>query len=131
MSAPGQEPIPPEYTPEAVSQAQLTAAYLLARKAGTATSAAEAKDFAQAALLLAQGLIVMDPSLSQGGTPIEHDIALETVRQQGAVAVEKVRGDNALRQAKETAAAPTPAKRKTVSVRRDGHGRASEYSVEG
>lgn len=94
-------------------------------------SAAEAKDFGQAALFYAQALVVLDPSVSQGGTPIAHDLALETQRGANAVALEQVRGDNALKQAREVAAAPTPAKRKSVSVRRDQHGRAQSYSVEG
>jgi hypothetical protein len=112
-------------------QAQLEVAETLTRKAAGSESAAEAQAFADAALKLAQAVIILDPSLSQGGTPLMHDLVMQDKRNEGAVQVEAQRGANAVAQAKVAAAAPTPAKRKSVSVRRDGHGRATEYSVEG
>lgn len=116
---------------EALLQAQLEVAETLTRKAAGTESAAEAQAFADAALKLAQAVIILDPSLSQGGTPLVHDLVMQDKRNEGAVQVEAQRGANAVAQAKVAAAAPTPAKRKSVSVRRDGHGRATEYSVEG
>jgi hypothetical protein len=133
MSAPAQmngngqapPPIVPEDPMQGVNE-MLGAIRLCAQKARGVGSAAEAKDFAAAALSFAQAIIVLDPSLSQGGTPLAHDLALEEVRgetQQAvaqiqgehAVRLEQVRGQNALRQAKETAAAPTPAKHITIN----------------
>jgi hypothetical protein len=99
-------------------------------KAAGAQSAAEAKDFAAAALSFAQAIIVLDPSLSQGGTPLQHDLAMEAqrgqtqenvaqIQGQTQLAAEKIRGEHALRAAKETAAAPTPKKQITIN-RADG-----------
>lgn len=137
MTAPpqmnGNGPIQPPTVPEnpmAGVNEMLGAIRLCATKARGATSAAEAKDFATAALNFAQAIIVLDPSLSQGGTPLAHDLALEEVRgetqkdmariqAEAQIKQEHVRGQNALRQAKETAAAPTPAKRITIN-RSDG-----------
>jgi hypothetical protein len=116
---------------DALLQAQLDTAQSLTRKAQGSDAAAEAKDFAAAALSIVQAIIILDPALSQGGTPLVHDLVMQDKRNEGAVQVEAQRGANAVAQAKVAAAAPTPAKRKSVSVRRDGHGRATEYSVEG
>jgi hypothetical protein len=115
----------------ALTAALIDVAETLTRKAAGTDSAAEAKDFAQGVLSLVQSVVVLDPSMSQGGTPLEHDIAMQHVRNQGAVQVEIQRGENAIKQARAVAAAPQPSQKRTVSVRRDGHGRASEYSVEG
>jgi hypothetical protein len=87
MSAPAQmngngqapPPIVPEDPMQGVNE-MLGAIRLCASKARGAQSAAEAKDFAAAALSFAQAIIVLDPSLSQGGTPLAHDLALEEVR---------------------------------------------------
>lgn len=114
--------------PDDVTAALLNAALQVAQKAAGTDNGAEAKDFGQAALNFAQAVVVLDPSLSQGGTPLQHDVALEAVRGQTqenvariqgehSVAVESVRGDNALRQAKEAAAAPTPAKTSVATTR--------------
>jgi hypothetical protein len=133
MPMPQQPPVDPKGPlSEALLQAQqLEVAETLTRKAAGTESAAEAQAFADAALKLAQAVIILDPSLSQGGTPLVHDLVMQDKRNEGAVQVEAQRGANAVAQAKVAAAAPTPAKRKSVSVRRDGHGRATEYSVEG
>lgn len=142
----GQQPqdLAEEQLRQQVVMAQLDAVLMLTRKAAGSgsVSAAEAKDFAQASLLIAQSLVVLDPSLSQGGTPLAHDVALEQTRQAGMVAaeqsrgqtaiqIEHVRGANQLRHAKELAAAPTPAKQRSVTVRRDGHGRPAGYDIHG
>jgi hypothetical protein len=124
--------------PAMVTDALLRAAENAATKSLTAQGQ-DCKDFATAALNLAQAVVVLDPQLSQGGTPLEHDIALKsidhetqarvaTIQGQTAVAVEQVRGQNALAQAKETAAAPTP--RKRVTVNRE-NGRMTGMEVEG
>jgi hypothetical protein len=125
--------------PALVTQELLGAIQEAARKARTA-SGQDCKDFASAALNLAQAIIVLDPSLSQGGTPLQHDLALKAVdgETQKAVAaiqgeaqvrVADVHGQHALRQARETAAAPTP--RKKLAVSRDGSGRMTGISEEG
>lgn len=98
--------------------------------ASSGHSGAEAKDFAAAALSLAQAIVVMDPSLSQGGTPLAHDVAIKQIDSQtqtttaaiqaeAMVQAEHIRGQNAVRAAKETAAAPTPSKKITIN-REDG-----------
>jgi hypothetical protein len=125
--------------PALVTQELLRAAQNAATKSLSAQGQ-DTKDFAIAALNFAQAVVVLDPSLSQGGTPLQHDLAIKSMDHQAqatvasiqgdtAVRVEQVRGDNALRQARETAAAPTPRKTKTVAVQRDQSGRAAAYSV--
>jgi hypothetical protein len=89
-------------------------------------SAQEAKDWAMAALNVAQAIVVLSPSVSQGGTPLEHDMAMKTLEGQAQqavaqihgqtqIAVEAQRGENARRQANEAAQAPTPARGKVAS----------------
>jgi hypothetical protein len=127
-----------------VDPAMVTDALLRAAQNAATTSLSaqgqDTKDFAVAALNFAQAVVVLDPQLSQGGTPLEHDLAIKSMDHEAqarvasiqgdtAVRVEQVRGDNALRQAKETAAAPTP--RKKLSVARDGSGRMTGISEEG
>lgn len=145
MSAPAQmngngqaPPIVPENPMQGVNE-MLGAIRLCATKARGSQSAAEAKDFAAAALSFAQAIIVLDPSLSQGGTPLAHDLALEESRgetqqaiaqiQAGAsIQQERIRGENSLRQAKETAAAPTP--KKKLRINRE-NGRMTGIEQEG
>jgi hypothetical protein len=89
-------------------------------------SAQEAKDWAMAALNVAQAIVVLSPSVSQGGTPLEHDMAMKglegetqqavaAIHGQTQIAVEAQRGENARRQANEAAQAPTPARGKVAS----------------
>lgn len=124
--------------PAMVTQSLLRACDAAATKATTAQGQ-DCKDFASAALNLAQAIVVLDPSLSQGGTPLDHDIAIKAIEgdTQKAVAaiqgeaqvrVADVHGQHALRQAQETAAAPTP--RKKVTVNRE-NGRMTGMEVEG
>jgi hypothetical protein len=120
--------------------AALRAFRVAAENAAGEASGAEAKDWAAAALSFAQAIVVLDPQLSQGGTPLAHDAMLEQIRgetQQAvaqiqgehAVRLEQVRGANALKQARETAAAPTPARTRVATVNRDPHGRMQSASV--
>jgi hypothetical protein len=88
----------------------------------------------------AQAVVVLDPGMSQGGTPLEHDVAMKAlegqtaqeiahIQRQAAVEVEQQRGQNAIEQAREAAAAPSPAKK--LAVHRDGSGRMSSVEMEG
>ena len=55
---------------------------LCASKASGSGSAAEAKDFMQAALYGAQAVVIMDPARDQGGVPLEPERQMERVRKQ-------------------------------------------------
>jgi len=152
MSAPtqnGQPPAPqgpplPDGTvqidPRLVTNALLNAVQQCAVGASTA-SGQDAKDFLSAALNGAQAIVILDPTLAQGGTPLQHDVMLEAQRGQTQENIARIQGDtqvavahanglHALEQAKARAAAPTPAKRKNVTVRRDSSGRATGASIE-
>jgi hypothetical protein len=137
-------PILPDGTEQEIPELGVNALLRAVREcaeAGAANpSGAETRDYAQAALFYAQALVVLDPSLSQGGTPLQHDLALEQVRgqtQQNVAAIQgntqvrvaHTQGEHALRLAKETAAAPTPSRTKTATVRRDQHGRTQSVDV--
>lgn len=66
--------------PTLLVSACLASAETLARKAAGATSMAEAKDAAQAALLLAQTVITLDPTrLAGGDTPEARAAAIPPV----------------------------------------------------
>lgn len=124
MAAPA--PDPAEGMAHEASLALLQALRVNAGFAAMATdSAGEAKDFAAACLSLAQAIVVLDPNLTSQGEPLDHQIALETARATGQLAIEQQRGANALEQAKAAAAAPTPAR--SVRVKRDAQGRAQSY----
>lgn len=97
-----------------VNQA-LHAIEVMAGKAAGAESAAEAKDFGAASLAFAQMIVLLDPSRDATGVPLDHHVALEQQRQDGAARLER---------AKQQAAAPTPARR-SLKVVRDGSGRMS------
>src|SRR4051794_38922254 len=110
-----------EIDPALVTQELLRAAQNAATKS-LSSQGQDCKDFATAALNFPQAVVVLDPTMSQGGTPLDHDIAMKTIDHEtqkavaaiqgdSAVRVEAVRGENQIRQAKEAAAAPTPAKR--------------------
>lgn len=126
MNGNGPPPVMTQVDPMAGVNEMLRAIQSCGTKASGATSAAEAKDFAAAALSFAQAIVVLDPSLSQGGTPLQHDATLEqirgqtqenvaTIQGQHAVQLEQLRGQHALQQAKATAAAPTPRKKMTIN----------------
>jgi hypothetical protein len=105
---------------EALTAALLDVAETLTRKSAGTQSAAEAKDFSQAVLNMAQSLVILDPELAQGGTPLEHDLALEAERNVGKVATESIKADAAARAAREGAmgAAAKPSPTKQGGVRR-------------
>jgi hypothetical protein len=105
---------------EGLRSACVDAAEILARKGGAASSAAEAKDFSAAVLNFAQALAVMSPETDVNGVPLQHE--RQMAQDRAALEMAKIK-----EQAK--AQAPTPS-RKTVSVSRDQHGRANNYSVE-
>jgi hypothetical protein len=92
--------------PEAVTNALLWAVQRCAEKASTAADTREAAEALKAALAGAQAIVVLDPTLSQSGVPLDHELALEQTRQDGMLALE---------QARAAAAAPTPAKQSGVS----------------
>jgi hypothetical protein len=127
--------------PALVTNHLLNAIMQAAVNASSTHSGAEAKDYLDAALKGAQAVVVLDPGLSQGGTPLEHDVAMKAlegdtqqqiahIQRQGAVEVEEQRGVNALAQARVTAAAPSPAKK--LSIHRDAAtGRMASIEQEG
>lgn len=87
--------------PEQGVDALLRAVRVMAENAATEDSAAEAKDYAAAALSLAQAIVVLDPNLTSDGVPLEHEVAMEQTRQDGQQRLERAR---------QAAAAPTPGK---------------------
>ena len=109
--------VPPSAAPDTATlvAGMLDTMTVLNGKAAMDTSAAEAKDRTSALLNLAQAIVVLDPSLNQQGIPIEHEMALEALRQGGQERLEKAR---------QAAAAPTPKKRR---LRRTSDG----YEMEG
>lgn len=99
---------PPEtasYDTKAQVAAMLDAMLVITRKASMASSMAEAKDAASAVLSFSQAIVVLDPALNQQGVPLEHELAMEAQRQDGARKLEEVKQAAA-------AQAPSPAKRK-------------------
>jgi hypothetical protein len=126
--------------PQLGVNALMRAIRVMAENAAGDSSAAEAKDHGQAALYFAQALVILDPSLSQGGTPLEHDMALAQIQGQTQAQVAAIQADatkhvanvqanTQLRQAREAAAAPTPSRK--LSVSRDGSGRMTGIHQEG
>lgn len=105
--------------PHAVTQSLLRAIQLAADKATVATDTREMDECAKAALNFSQAVVLLDPTLSPDGVPLDHQLAME-----------RVKGQNALDQTKAKAAASTPAK-KTVRVGRDQQGRPSSYELTG
>lgn len=122
-------PIQIARTAEQATLALLNALEQLATKAAGATDTREQHEAAKGALALAQAIVVLDPELDGQGSSLQHQIALEEVRGAQQVAVERTRGENALAQAREAARAPSPAR--SVQVKRDSNGRASQYDVTG
>jgi len=102
--------------PEAVVQAMLQAIQNAANHANTATDSRDLQAASDAALKFAQAIVLLDPSLDPQGVPLSHHVG-----------VEKLKGEQALEQARMKSAAPTPSKR--VRVHRDQNGRAQGYEV--
>src|SRR4051794_16887529 len=65
--------------PDLGINAALRAFRVAAENSASEKSGAEAKDWAMAALNFAQAIVVLDPSLSQGGTPLAHDVAIKAM----------------------------------------------------
>jgi hypothetical protein len=138
----GPPPLPDgtaQIDPAMVTNALLNAVQQCAVGAAAA-SGQDAKDYMTAALNGAQAVVILDPTLAQGGTPLQHDAMLEAQRGQTQeniaringqtqVQVAHVTGQNAIEQAKQRAAAPTP--RKKLTVRRDGSNRMTGIDQEG
>jgi hypothetical protein len=50
-----------------------------------------------AALNFAQAIVVLDPSLSQGGTPLAHDIAIKSIEADTQKPVAAIQGETQVR----------------------------------
>lgn len=85
-------------------------------------SGAEADAFAGSVLKLAQVVALLDPTRDTQGVPLDHQLEMQKMKAAAELEKEKERS-------KAAAQTPGPSK-KTVSVRRDQHGRANSYSVE-
>jgi hypothetical protein len=94
------DPMVPEDPADGVN-ALLRAIRLMAEKASMDPSAAEAADYANAALRFSQAIVVLDPNLTSDGVPLAHELAMEQQRQDGQERLERAR---------QAAAAPTPGK---------------------
>lgn len=116
--------VPPD--PREVTDALLRAVKVAAEQGSTAEDTRELGEAAKAALAFAQAIVVLDPSVTASGEPLQHAIDLENARAAGQLALEHTRGENAIEQAKEAAAAPTP--RKSVIARRSSDG-STRYDV--
>ena len=112
-----------------VTNALLQAVLQAAQAGATAQDTREMGEAAKAALAYAQAVVVLDPNLTAAGEPLAHALEMEALKQRTNLALETIRGEVALKAAKERAAAPTPAKRRSVTVQRDTNGRASGYEV--
>jgi hypothetical protein len=106
--------------PAEVTNALLIATLRAAQAAATSSDTREVGEAAKAALAFAQAIVVLDPTLTQSGTPIQHELNMEQLRQDGMKQLELAR---------QSAAAPTP--KKSLSVQRDAQGRATSYQMEG
>jgi hypothetical protein len=95
--------------PEAITDNLLRAIDICAQQGALSTNDEDRKDIAQAALLFAQTLVMLDPSRGPNGVPLEHDKQMEELKSRAG------------------AEATSPAKR--LKVKRDGQGRATEYEV--
>ena len=107
---------PPEtasYDTKTQVQAMLDAMLVITRKGSMSQSMAEAKDAAAAVLSFSQAIVVLDPALNQAGVPLEHELAMEAQRQEGARLLEEVKQRSA-------AQAPTPRKKIVASPREGG-----------
>lgn len=116
VEVPGNVPLPPAADTTDALVALIEGIATLARKSAMDDNAAEAKDYMQAALFAAQAQAVLDPNKTQTGTPLDHEVKLAQLNQQGALNLEAQRGANQASAAKVTekatgdAAAPSPGK---------------------
>lgn len=132
MAAPGDVMTPPPDR-ATVQGTLLRAIERAAEDAAGAKDAREVRELGQAALSFAQAVAVLDPDVDQAGTSVEHQAALEELRGQQAhdraIAVQELQGAQALEQAQAAAAAQPAATRRSVTVRRDDHGRPAAYDL--
>jgi hypothetical protein len=77
--------------PMLVTNALLNAVQQCAAGAASA-SGQDAKDYMTAALNGAQAIVILDPSLAQGGTPLQHDAMLEAQRGQTQENIARIQG---------------------------------------
>lgn len=96
--------------PQQVLDGLLNAVEQAARAGAAASDTRESSECAKAALAYAQAWAILNPQLDPAGLPLDHHIQLAQTQAQGQIALEQVRGANALAVAKEAARAPTPAK---------------------
>jgi hypothetical protein len=133
---PGNIPNPPaQDTSQAISEL-IAAVTTFTRFAQMDDSAAEAKDWMQSALFAAQSMAIIDPNKTQTGTPLDHEIKMEQLRQQGGLHLKQIDAQAGIEKAKHqaeaakaSAQAPSPAKK--VQVQRDSSGRMSGATVSG
>lgn len=69
----------------------------------------EFKELAEGALKFAQAIVVLNPELDASGIPLEHQTEMERLRLDGQERLERARAQ---------AAAPTPSKRRRLTMRR-------------
>ena len=115
--------------PEEVLNSLLLAVQRAAESGAGASDTRETGEASKAALAYAQAWAILHPQLDPAGLPLDHHLQMAQTQAEGQIALEQVRGQNALAVAKESARAPTPAK--SVQVRRDSTGRAKSYDVSG
>jgi hypothetical protein len=115
VSALGQGIVP--VTLEEVQQELLRAIKAAAVNGSTANDSREMDEAAKAAKNFADAYVVLDPAVDGTGVPLQHQVQLEQLRQEGAQRLEE---------AKSRQSAPETKKRR-VSIRRDQHGRATGY----
>lgn len=117
----GQPPAPTvQQDLEVVQSTLLRSMNLIAAKAPAQTSAAETKDLAAAVKSLADAYVVLDPAVDGTGVPLEHQMQLEAMRQEGQERLEEARSRQN---------APAEKKRK-LSMRRRSDG-GTDYEMEG
>lgn len=107
--------------PALVSNAILNALLQTARNAASSDkSGAEAQDYAQAVLNLSQAAVILDPALSQGGTPLAHDVTIKQIDGQNQATVAAIQAQaqvevarhqsEASKSSQDAAAKPSPAR---------------------
>lgn len=106
----GQPPLMVTIERENVAQTLLRGIDALAKKATTEENGAEAKDYANAAKLLADAYVVLDPELDVQGVPLEFQAAEHAADRAHKEELERVRAQQA---------APAQKRRKLKMTRSD------------
>lgn len=115
---------PPVMVPEereVVAQRLLAGIRVMADKVAVEENGAEAKDYANAAKLLADAYVVLDPTLTVDGVPLAEQAAEAALDRASKLELERVRAQQA---------APAQ-KRRKLKISRDNMGRATSYEEEG